>query len=282
MQSTNSSADSCEWQLDEDLPPTRLYKFKPNPPELELDRHRQLVVESKLYFAKPSELNDPFDCTPTFLVDAADEDIGRYMSVRGGPRLAGKSESDRATLEEKVNQRLRDIEFFRSSWLEHADKHGVCSLSASCTDPLLWAHYASGHRGYCVELSLEDQWLNLGRTTFLPIQVSYVASRPCVSTRRFVQALCGDGPPLSMLELFAHKDQRWAYEQEWRLVETPGGISRLVPSHCVSAIVLGWRCSSQTEETLRRWAAQRDAPVAIRRAVMDEAKFALSIVDSPS
>jgi hypothetical protein len=266
---------------DEDLPPSRLYKFRPEPGSAELDPNRQLVVASELYFAKPSTLNDPFDCNPTWLNDASDEDIRHYRSVRGDAYLSRMSPKDRMATETAFETRVRDRAFWTSKWLEFADDgHGVCSLSASATEPLLWAHYASAHRGYCVELSLEDQWSKPRREPFLPIRVEYGSERQRTSTREWLRAMCSGGQRPDLLRLLSHKDERWAYEQEWRLIAGPGGISRPLPPHCLTALILGCRCSSKTEQTLRRWVSEREAPIALRRAVMDDQDFSLTIIDA--
>lgn len=92
--------------------------------------------------------------------------------------------------------------------------------------------------------------------------------------------MCSGGQRPDLLRLLSHKDERWAYEQEWRLIAGPGGISRPLPPHCLTALILGCRCSSKTEQTLRRWVSEREAPIALRRAVMDDQDFSLTIIDA--
>ncbi len=267
---------------DEVLPPTSLYKFKPPPrlgDEQDLERHRALVERSMLWFAKPSTLNDPFDCMPALVEDATDEDLERYLRVVAPRRLAGVSERDRATRLSHVRERLRSAEFLRDTFQQQLQGHGVLSLTESWEEPLLWAHYADSHRGYCVELDLTDQWEVLERETLLPLRVQYSSVRPVVGTRTLLRALSGEAKP-PLFEWLTTKDIRWQYEREWRLVGETGALCRPVPSHCVRSITLGARCLPETESTLRRWCAKRESPVKIRRALPAPDTFDLTIVDA--
>lgn len=277
----DSQIDTADAE-DEVLPPTSLYKFKPPPrlsDEKDLERHRALVERSSLWFANPSTLNDPFDCMPALVEDATDEDLERYLRIVAPRRLAGVSERDRATRLSHVRERLRSAEFIRDTFRQQLQGLGVLSLTESCEEPLLWAHYADGHRGYCVELDLNDQWEVLERETLLPLRVRYASARPVVGTRTLLRALSGEAK-LPLFEWLTAKDIRWQYEREWRLVGETGALCRPVPSHCVRAVILGACCSPEAESTLRRWCAKRESPVKIRRALAAPDTFDLSIVDA--
>jgi len=266
---------------DDDLvPPKSLYKFKPPPranDQQDAERHRRLVERSSLWFASPPTLNDPFDCMPAIVDDATEDDFERYLRSVAPRKLAGLSESDRAKMLSDVRKRLRSATFLRETFLQHLQSHGVVSLTETCTEPLLWAHYAEGHRGYCVELDVTDQIELLRRETLLPLRVQYTARRPVVGVRMLLRALSRE-VEVPVLEWLTTKDLRWQYEREWRLVAEPGSVCRPMPSHCVRSVILGSCCSSETESQLRRWCATRENPVLIRRARAAHDTFDLSIV----
>ena len=73
------------------------------------------VLYNTLRYRSPSSLNDPYDC---------------YISSK----INGKIQSIRDTEMKTVY---------------------VCSMTKSCDDLLMWAHYASNHRGYVVEYDVE-------------------------------------------------------------------------------------------------------------------------------
>jgi hypothetical protein len=86
------------------------------------------IVNNSLYFAKPEELNDPFDCQidlPTLI-----------NSIR--PSL------DRGR--QKLVDSLQGIDGLR----RHVSGCGVFSASRCNSDPRMWAHYADDHKGLCL------------------------------------------------------------------------------------------------------------------------------------
>lgn len=56
-------------------------------------------------------------------------------------------------------------------------KHLVCSLSKDCTSPLLWAHYADGFKGVCIEVEVNENILT-------PYIIEYTKESPVVSYDR--------------------------------------------------------------------------------------------------
>ena len=91
----------------------RLFKY------MSLDSLRAVLEHNTLGFSRPAELNDPFDW-PT----APDT---RDYGLFGG-----------------INARLKG-----EIWAEHM---GVCSLTRTPTNSLMWAHYGDKHRGAVIEI----------------------------------------------------------------------------------------------------------------------------------
>ena len=266
------------------IPPDSLLKFRAAlPPESDpcLAWHEDLVRHSRLYLAKPSELNDPFDCSPSWVADATTALIERYKQALSKRRLEPLTPPERRAVRRVLPTRLRDAKFWRTSWLRQMDNHGVCALSQTIDEPLLWSHYSSGHRGYCVEIRLNDHVVESGDPSYLPVKVHYTDTRVEASVAAWLQAaICGVEDTDLGLKYLTRKDRRWSYEREWRLIERPGARSIQLPPNCVVGLVFGARCSRGDEATLRRWASARPTALTFKRAIADQRDYTISIVDA--
>ena len=88
---------------------------------------------------------------------------------------------------------------------ETLDKIGIFSLSESPKHPLLWSHYAGGHRGVCIEF---DASMGLFQSARL---VAYTDQAPVINR---LQESTSEIIDKSMLT----KGDVWAYEEEWRVI----------------------------------------------------------------
>lgn len=117
-----------------------------------------ILVNNRLYAARYDELNDPME--GTFLINAHNKNIIRL---------------------------LRDKKY----------KTRICSLSKDYKHTLLWAHYADGHKGCCIEI-IPKNW-----DTLEPI--NYVDDLPIANN------------DTEGRELLSYKSKLWKYEEEVRL-----------------------------------------------------------------
>lgn len=124
-----------------------------------LRRFLDIVVNERLYAAGYGELNDPME--GAYLVDYRNRDIIRLLRIK-------------------------------------KDKTRICSLSKDYRHILLWSHYADGHKGCCIEVSMRDPGATLR-------DINYVSELQTVD--RAVDAE----------ELLSYKSKSWEYEQEIRL-----------------------------------------------------------------
>lgn len=127
------------------------------------------IALARLKVARFSDLNDPFE----------------LISVNFRER--------------KVRNIVRE---FKDAYNSHT---GLLCFSADWTDPVLWSHYATKHRGICLGF-------NVPRNTVE--QVQYEDQRPLAE-------LSEEGSPLHISEelqrkLLCTKYKHWAYENEFR------------------------------------------------------------------
>jgi hypothetical protein len=194
--------------------PDLLFKYLGSAPH-----HLDVLRKRLIRFTQPDDLNDPQDCIPGVLPPA---DVGAFVdgviarwSQDGG--LAGLSPQARQSAR---NTLVAQYEADREALVERCfaivrrniNEAGVLSLTTSNENLVLWAHYADGHRGFVLGL----------RPGYAPMvrrpgdMLGEGELRPVVYTpTRAVVAI--DELELAPDTLFQKQD-RWAYEDEWRVV----------------------------------------------------------------
>ncbi|MBF4696039.1 DUF2971 domain-containing protein [Fusibacter ferrireducens] len=105
----------------------------------------------------------------------------------------------------------------------------IVSLSRNYTNPLMWAHYANGHRGVAIGVEVDS-------TCYRCIDMNYINDLYLVENAQVK-------PPFEIVEeVFSNKHQIWAYEEEVRVLTN--FISPYV-NVIVKKVILG---KSMTEE----------------------------------
>lgn len=181
--------------------PKRLYKYQ------SYNCHSiENLIKRQIYFPKPLELNDPFDCNVQFNFSLTTEEEFKSVCNKFDLPYSGNP-ADIDDLAKRIMEKK----------LQEFKKMGVACFSQSCTNKpeniLLWSHYADGHKGFCLEFD----------TTFYPFQgleiniqgVHYKKEYP--STRSAL-AIFGN----IWIDPLITKSSEWAYEREWRLIVDKG------------------------------------------------------------
>lgn len=117
-----------------------------------------IILNKRLYAPRYDELNDPME--GVYLIDPSNSNIIRLLK------------------EKKYRTR-------------------ICSVSKDYKHTLLWAHYADGHKGCCIEVSVPTE-------RGVPEEINYVNYLPIINDLR-------EGK-----DLLIHKSTVWEYEKEVR------------------------------------------------------------------
>jgi hypothetical protein len=212
---------------------TRLYKYRA------YNIHSlSILINRKVWFAKPDSFNDPFDCKIPFDHRLTSDEAMAYGRKIGMPEkninaiLNSKGEIQKGFIEEwGTTLKASDEEF---------EKMGVFTLSESSNNILLWSHYADGQRGFCIEF-VRNPDNRLGNYE-LTRRVQYSTDYPIINPTK------KDAFDLK----FFTKASDWAYEREWRLVYDEGDVEELFPDVDISAIIFGLRMPESHREIIRR------------------------------
>lgn len=166
------------------------YKFRGLGTE-EFERDFDSIINNQIFASKIEDLNDPFEAS--VIIEKLEKTVDLFD-------LLG---NDRA---EKVKDALNHL-------LEFKTKIGIYSLSKINSHNLLWSHYASGGRGYCLEYDIEKLKLGGIENSFDDLLlVEYLEKIPelniddMIDQKNFIS------------KLIATKSKDWEYEEEIRLI----------------------------------------------------------------
>ncbi|MCH7721220.1 MAG: DUF2971 domain-containing protein, partial [Planctomycetes bacterium] len=135
--------------------PNHIYKYQPYNIQT-LDN----LMARQLWFSKVERFNDPFEQAYVFDNDVAEHDWNHaYKDLRdhqaatrgssAGEEWDRKYMTDGVINEEFRQSILRGVEVAMAKQL--LTEGGVCCFAENNDDVLMWAHYAHGHRGFCLE-----------------------------------------------------------------------------------------------------------------------------------
>ncbi|MDD5057737.1 MAG: DUF2971 domain-containing protein [Sideroxydans sp.] len=169
-------------------------------------RAMQSLIDNKIWLAIPESFNDPFDCR--FYIDRlhSDEELLNHLNFCAENR----GDTKRYTLED-IPQERPHFENILTELENGVQNAGAFCLSATPFEPLMWAHYADGHRGFCIEYERrQDNDLRAGSC----LRVSY--DEPILPTFRGLDFF-SNGKEI-LMNIFKYKSKSWSYEKEWRFL----------------------------------------------------------------
>lgn len=207
-----------------------LYKY------LSLSAARKMLATATLGFSQSWTFNDPTETTAS--------------SYRGEPALPMP-------------------DFFSRPQMINGN-YGICCLTRTPLNAIMWAHYAESHSGLVVGIDTAEAGIESVEQFILPARlgsVIYTSSKPThqyqASEDQSIYRATLNGYDPAHLEglqrTFLHKSAQWAYEEEVRIVKTlrsfPANTQMLphpryqpygtylypIPRSAITSIHFGWR-----------------------------------------
>jgi hypothetical protein len=261
----------------------------------------ECLRRQRIRFTQPGAFNDPFEM-PAFKAKEAEE-VRRAglagLSVQTEDILDGlwKGYIPRAafvspfsyfsgTAPQATKRQSRPVpsEMAIGKIRKIDEVFGILSLSMTADNLLLWAHYASEHRGLAVEIDPRDQKFNRctshDRKSERAGRVRYSVERPRIPETDEI-----------LFDHFFVKSPEWSYEQEYRIVrkfesvpETRDGkpfpihLYELPPS-AIRRVIFGARVTADQQRALINdtTADPAFAHVQFAEAVLDPTEFKVHI-----
>jgi hypothetical protein len=131
-------------------------------------------------------------------------------------------------------------------------KYGIYSLSNSFKSELLWAYYASGHSGFCIEYDIDiiTKCLNYNQHVSLTniVEVDYQNKIPEINRNNSRQLFLHNNEKL-LQTIIGTKSLSWKHEDEIRLIFEESGLIE-IDFRAVTAIYFGKRILSEDIESI--------------------------------
>ena len=160
------------------------------------------VFDGQAYLAEAKNLNDPFDC-----LIYVDHKLYIEHIFHKACRIFPKTNRKvlRESVKESVTSKLAEYMYYMKSQFR------VACFTENNDSPLMWAHYADNHKGFCVEYDL----------TKLPEGYRYGILPVVYSDKRYDATEIAIAPNKNLMaNPLYFKSSHWEYEKEWRMVIT--------------------------------------------------------------
>ena len=274
-----SLKEFCLMCNSQNMSPRNMKNFFAENPELVYDLICGAVADGKYKDAFQKKKEEFEERTSKILsssnISALSKGVYEVEAKRNGISL----DMDQIELVSKLYQ-ARDpdvsrkiLEAFSDFDLRMADLFdNLLFIGSLCTDyrnPLMWAHYADSHKGFCVEFDCSSE-TDKNLPLFPVVYSKDIVKMPweyCLKPE-------GTKDPMfsaRLIQAVLTKDDVWKYENEWRIL-LPNTFEQNYKMPKVSCVYLGAFCSEENEQKIVDIAKQLGFPV--KRMTIDRGKFA--------
>lgn len=186
------------------------------------------ITKGEISISHPGKFNDPLDTI-----------LYRW--------LERKAETENDPLEKDMDLLLlRAAQYLKVRCFVEADpgKANNGKLPVETLNPLMWAHYADSHKGFCAEYEIPEGYVKKDKDNITFLRFGSVLYKD-IST---------DMNKLTLQDALFWKSDIWAYEHEFRLVNLNYDCEKdfvEITSPRLKAIYLGLKCSTENEERMK-------------------------------
>ncbi|MGM0582937.1 MAG: DUF2971 domain-containing protein [Bacteroidota bacterium] len=241
--------------------PKVLYKYRSYDNEF----GKRNLTHNELFFAKPNDFNDPFDCKITVSYDELKD---TYKLFEYASQIVVRQQKETNV---KLGKKKQIKEVYRIAELIHNDIEGfqkrndhfimdkinthigIISFSMVFDNVLMWSHYADFHKGYCIGYNTEVLKDELGATN--GGKVKYSNDYPSIDPSKEIDLLT------SWIQV-NYKAECWSYEEEFRITKLfkNKNLSRVVKltNAAFEEIILGTHISKSNKDEIMKLAKEKD------------------------
>jgi hypothetical protein len=243
-----------------------LYKYRDDS-----DKTLDIIRNGKIWFSKPKEFNDPFDCGIDLCDDFEPDKVRQVLQLgmtnngwsRGKIKKHIKGSFDERGRLKRIG--INYIEQIKQSIRDRRDNLGVLSLSRTCESILMWSHYASSHKGICIQFNVANP------NELFEVEYSSIIPRFTLYDTHIKRK--GD-----VYKLLITKHDDWKYEKEWRKILDRGDLLYDIPGP-ITSIIFGLKTSSSYKSAVRD-AASNLHDIRFMKCKPVKGKLGIEIVDA--
>lgn len=251
------------------------------------DRFRAVIENRQIYFSRPSEFNDPWDCKIVY-ADADLEDpivlerhlrwlerVGKdYSSAPTNKRLASNLKTFRRHIP-TLRKAIREMSTAVTQTFD--TQYRVFCTSPLSTSELMWAHYGNGHRGIAYEFAVDNQLFALAK----PVHYFQEYPQPDLTL---------DGGAPELLAMLT-KSAAWDYEREYRIIAATeeGGVNPQslipvaktglvnLPPASLTAVIVGCMISAQDAKEIEDILQASSDEILLKQMVRSDERYELVV-----
>jgi hypothetical protein len=230
--------------------PKTLYKYR----SWDDKNDRRMLWHNEIYFASPSELNDPHDCRIRLRYDLMPvaEQIDLVVQHLNAIEPGLDEEEHRRRAENMVRTGFfTNLDW--SSWERETEREmGVFSLTGLRNQTQMWSYYANSHRGLCVGLDvlamkrfLDDLYAGDHVFVYDLFEVGYLHEYPELIPN-------GESHERDFRYQMTKKAGTWKHECEYRYImqDVSDRVVHL-PSDVITEVILGcWMSKADRQEII--------------------------------
>lgn len=238
--------------------PVRLYKYHAYTAQA-----LESLILREVWLADPTHFNDPYDVTLRIEAPPPFDEFKRFVEARDSTTYSDLTAREMYTAATLLHEALH----------ESLKGTGIYSVSDLCDNFLMWAHYADGHRGFCIEYDTSG----LKPDHFETVRYVDTHSGQLPFGATFQD---WDSIKEALDEISLTKPRALAYEQEWRMVRVEchkHGRREEIPG--VSSLIFGCSTPSAHIRALMTLAHNQFGVDEFTR--MEKAEDAFSLVRRP-
>lgn len=241
------------------------------------ERALSVLNDRYLYLAPPSALNDVQEFSGMVDFDCSEDDRKILLDLAARNELGLSEDQVKATRERRDEMAKTEFYVYLLSMRVRGilgylyEFSGVCCFTQKLDHPLLWGHYADGHRGVCLVFNNLDGNCPIFEDV-MPVRYTDERCRLRLldfytNRERFKE---------SVIELVHTKQTAWSYEHEWRVVlpslEPLGDEERRLSfeEQHLCKVILGDRIDPKIRDTIRALESNRQYPLLIYQARVDK------------
>ena len=240
---------------------------------------RSILKGFKIYFARPKELNDPFEFRPLYTLPSKSK-LKRHLIERGAKNRNLK------TLVPQAMERLKNnLNIMNDLQDSQPNISGVFCMTPHCDNLLMWAHYADSHKGVCIGFNIDrpfDDDFGVG------YEVEYKESLPeiCLTEQDMISAAIQRGEwdlerfdEVTTRQCFT-KAKAWEYENEVRFHRSNalfGSGTMDFNLKKVTEVILGAKMTTQHKKEVIELVSINFPHADIKEAKLSTSRYELNI-----
>lgn len=164
------------------------------------------LINSKIWISSAALLNDPFDCNISLSEKISSTDFRNYEKEQS------------FTVDGPIRERKRAwLGGLKEEYRLFRERIGVFCGSSCYKNNLMWSHYADSHKGFCVEIMVDDKFRDAEFSHGMNYMNVIYGSYPSESYWNVFGSHAKPDNIARLITLFSYKSKDWEYESEWRI-----------------------------------------------------------------